>query len=349
MSQPASRCQRTTASLSVRFQVDMASSGSAGSSMSRRPSAMRTSLAWTIPAMPSLIVRRYWSSASTKARGSNRPPSRGGYRPGMTQLGMGLHHVVLLHERLFGQLPVHREAAGVPPLGPQRLHLPGVEDGGERLDALPQRRRVVVEVDPGAPAPHLAPHRREVEVLGLQVVLGERLRLRDEGVRAVGAVAPPVERADEPALARPPALDDLDAAVAAGVLEGPHAQVVGAHHDDRLVEDLVLDEVARLGDLLEPARHLPDPGPQQLDLHLVEVRVEVALLAGPGPGTPSRRAPGVPTTSGPRSPCGPFPSRTCVVERILTGRYKYRRRSPRARGRAADRHARPTGDRRGGS
>ena len=34
-------------------------------------------------------------------------------------------------------------------------------------------------------------------------------------------------------------------------------------------------------DLLEPARHLPDPGPEQLGLHLVEVRVEVALLAGP--------------------------------------------------------------------
>ena len=30
MSQPASRCQRTTASLSVRFQVDIASAGSAG-------------------------------------------------------------------------------------------------------------------------------------------------------------------------------------------------------------------------------------------------------------------------------------------------------------------------------
>ena len=55
---PRSRCQRTTASLSARFQADMASAGSAGSSMSRRPSATRTSLACTMPAMPSLIVRR---------------------------------------------------------------------------------------------------------------------------------------------------------------------------------------------------------------------------------------------------------------------------------------------------
>ena len=84
-----------------------------------------------------------------------------------------------------------------------------------------------------------------------------------------------------PLVARPAPLDDLDAAMAARVLERAHAHVVGAQHDDRLVEELVLDEVARLRDLLEPARHLPDPRPQQLGLHRVEVRVEVALLADP--------------------------------------------------------------------
>ena len=50
---------------------------------------------------------------------------------------------------------------------------------------------------------------------------------------------------------------------------------------DRLVEELVLHEVARLGDLLEPAGHLPDPRPQLLGFHRVEVRVEVALLGDP--------------------------------------------------------------------
>ena len=71
-----------------------------------------------------------------KARGSTGPPLRGGIPSWDDQLGVGLDHVVLLHERLLGQLPVHREAAGVPPLGPHGLHLPGVEDGGERLDAV---------------------------------------------------------------------------------------------------------------------------------------------------------------------------------------------------------------------
>ena len=57
-----------------------------------------------------------------------------------------------------------------------------------------------------------------------------------------------------------------------------HAHVIGAQHDDRLIEELVLDEVARLRDLLEPARHLPDARPQQLGFHRVEVGVEVTLL-----------------------------------------------------------------------
>ena len=96
--------------------------------------------------------------------------------PGDAELRMRLDDVVLLHERSLRELPVHGEPARVPPLGPQRLHLPRVEDRGVRLDALPQRRRVDVEVDPRAPAPRFTLHRYEVDVLRMQVVLGERPR-----------------------------------------------------------------------------------------------------------------------------------------------------------------------------
>ena len=117
---------------------------------------------------------------------------------------------------------------------------------------------------------------------GSQVVLGERLPPRDGGVLAVEAVAPPVERAGEPVLARPSALRrPCTPRWRQAFWNAAHPHVVGAQHDDRLIEELVLDEVARLRDLLEPARHLPDPRPQQLDLHLVEVGVEVALLGNP--------------------------------------------------------------------
>ena len=240
-----------------------------------------------------------------RTRGSAGPPPRGGNLPGMTSWGWVSMTWYCSMNASWASFQFTGQAACVPPLGPHRLDLPGIEDGGERLDALAQGRGVVVEVDPCTPAPRLGPHRDEVEVFGLQVVLGEGLGLGDEGVRPVRAVAPPVERADESGLAPAPALGDPDPTMPAGVLEGSHAEVLGAHHDDRLVEELVLDEIVRLRDLLEPAGHLPDPGPQQFGLHLVEVRVEVALLAGPVRELEWRRAPGVPTTSDPRSPRRP--------------------------------------------
>ena len=69
--------------------------------------------------------------------------------------------------------------------------------------------------------------------------------------------------------------------MAAGVLERLHVSVLGAHHHHGLVEDLVLHEVVCLRDLLEPTGHLPHAGPQQIDFHLEEIGVVVALLAGP--------------------------------------------------------------------
>ena len=90
---------------------------------------------------------------------------------------------------------------------------------------------------------------------------------------------------------------NLDAAVAARVLERAHAHVVGAHHDHRLVEELVLGVVVRLRDLLEPARHLPDAGPQLLGLQRVEVGVEVALLGDPVRTSIAKAAPGAPTAA----------------------------------------------------
>ena len=66
----------------------------------------------------------------------------------------------------------------------------------------------------------------------VEVVLGEGLGPRHEGVLAVEAVAPAVEGAGEAALEGAPALDDLDAAVAARVLIGRHLVSDGAHHDD---------------------------------------------------------------------------------------------------------------------
>src|SRR5581483_1265077 len=52
-----------------------------------------------------------------------------------------------------------------------------------------------------------------------------------------------------------------------------------AHDEDRLVADLVLAEGAALGDLLLAARHLPDAGPEPVELEGGKLRAGV-----PGPG-----------------------------------------------------------------
>ena len=65
----------------------------------------------------------------------------------------------------------------------------------------------------------------EVEVVGAEVVLVEDLGPQHEGVGAVETLAPAVERAGEAATG-PAALDELHAAVAAGVVERADVVVV---------------------------------------------------------------------------------------------------------------------------
>src|SRR6201999_798775 len=89
------------------------------------------------------------------------------------------------------------EPARLPPLDAQRLDLPRVVDRGERLEAVTQRRSVVVEVDPRAAAPDLTPDRDQAKIVGFQVVVVELLGPQHEGVLSVDAPAPTVERADE--------------------------------------------------------------------------------------------------------------------------------------------------------
>ena len=195
---------------------------------------------------------------------------------GRIQLRVRLHRVVALHERFHGELPVGGECAGEPPLRPQVLDVPRVVEGGERRDRVEQRRRVGVEVDERAPAPRLDPHFGETEVGGVAVGFVEEVGLVHERVGAVEAPAPPVERADEPALVAPAVVDELHAAVTAHVVVRLDRVLVDAHDDHRLVEDLVLDVVARLRDVFQPARHLPHPRPQELRFHGEELRVVVA-------------------------------------------------------------------------
>ena len=309
MSLPAARCQSTTDVVERAIPGRRRLLGSAGSSMSRRPSATRTSLAWTIPAMPSLIVRRYWISASTNARGSNVAP-RAPYRiPGMTSCGCVCTTWYISWNACWAsfQFTGRRHAYHHSVRSDSTFHASRMVAAGSmhcRNGGASSSRLI------HAHAPHSS-HRTGVRSTssGCRLCSAERLALRDVRVRAVLAVAPPVERAGEPALAGPPTLHDLDATMAAGVLERPHLHVIGAQHDDRLIEDLVGDVVARLGDLLEPARHLPDAGPQHARLPARRSPGRSSAPWGPGREPRSHTAPEVPTTSDPRrAPSGSRPS-----------------------------------------
>src|SRR5690606_23675033 len=75
-----------------------------------------------------------------------------------------------------------------------------------------------------------------------------------------------------------PTLGEAGAPVAAGVVVGPDRALRLADDQHRPVADAVLDVVADAGELLEPARHEPRAGEQQLELEPEVVDVEVAAL-----------------------------------------------------------------------
>ena len=193
------------------------------------------------------------------------------------ELWVGAGHVVPLHEGLLRHLPVGREDRLLPPDDPHVAEAERVEQAGDGVQCLRQRGCRGVEVDPGAGAPDLDPDLHEAELVGCQLFGGEGMGTEDEGVLALQVPLPSVERAGDPVPPeRPAAGGQLGGPVAAGVQIAPDGPVVHPDQQDRLVGDRVLDVVPRGGELLEPAGHLPDPGPEAASFELGELGVEVA-------------------------------------------------------------------------
>ena len=144
---------------------------------------------------------------------------------------------------------------------------------------------------------------------GSQVVLGERPPLRDRGVRAVEPVAPSVERAPEPAVSQFPLPSTTFTPRWRQAFWNATTPMSSVRtHDDRLVEELVLDEVVRLAGSPRAGTPSARPAARAARPPSRRSRGRSSAPSGRGRGTPSRTAPGVPTTSDPRSPCGaPLP------------------------------------------
>src|SRR5579862_1685972 len=89
--------------------------------------------------------------------------------------------------------------------------------------------------------------------------------VEDEGVLAIDVPSPAVETTGE-VLGMPAAAGQPPPPVGTDVVEGPNLVGRRARHEDRLIEDVVGDEIADPGDLLLPAGHLPDLAPELLVL-----------------------------------------------------------------------------------
>ena len=140
-----------------------------------------------------------------------------------------------------------------------------------------ERRRVGVEVHEHEPAPHGRPatansHSRRCEA---------RRSPCATAPRAAGRRGPTPSGGTRSAARSRPGTGTLAqrvAAVTAHVLERAQLAVVAAHDRDRVPAGAVLEPVARLGDVVDRARDLPHPRPQQLVFELGELRRDVAIF-----------------------------------------------------------------------
>ncbi len=193
--------------------------------------------------------------------------------------------VVGLVEGLHRDFPVAIEGEPPAPFVAHVLQAERVENLGGREQEVGERLTVGVHVDPQPAAPGIDPDGPKVGVVGRQRVLPVLL-FADVRARTVEAVGPAVKAADK-------RLSGSSAGVlgALGRVDQPaatmHADVVvcvefllaGAHHDDRVVENVVGQVTAHIGQLLDAADLLPDLAPQLVALGARIVLGDVCLDA----------------------------------------------------------------------
>ncbi len=188
--------------------------------------------------------------------------------PKLDELRVGVRHVVGLHERLEGDLPVAVEDQPVAPPVAHVLELEGVEQGGRGLEVVAQRLAVRVHVDPDPAAPGvdldvreagrsrrsgrrpvlpLAAHRCSCR-RGRSAIRGSRRRTASAAAAGFARARPGCRRAGGPGASR--------RCGRRGSSSG-----AGAHDDDRVVEDLVGEEVADLGESPRRGRPVATPWP----------------------------------------------------------------------------------------
>ena len=177
---------------------------------------------------------------------------------------MGALDVIALVEGVDGDLPVGREDSRQVRPEVEPVEVIGGEQRRQGIEVLLQRGCTRIEADPHEATPSVDLHRSQSGVRGDGI---ELLPVDDLDQRPVEVVAPGVIAAPDAAVgeaARP--VRQASPPVQAGVVERPDGLFVGSDQEDRLVADEVFTEVADVGNFFLPARHLPDPAPETLEL-----------------------------------------------------------------------------------
>jgi hypothetical protein len=174
--------------------------------------------------------------------------------------------MVGLHESLDRRLPVAVEDDPLAPLVAHLLELEGVEDRCGGFEILAQGRGVRIHVDENPAAPRVHRHSLEARTLVRERTLPVGF-VELERALAVQIVPPAVEAADEQLSAATCAvttgrrIHQTSAAVGAHVVIGLNRIGRSAHHDDRVIADVVREKVADIRDFLDAPGVLPHSRP----------------------------------------------------------------------------------------
>ena len=191
------------------------------------------------------------------------------------ELRVGSLHVVALVERVDGYLPIGREHRRQRRADAEPVEVVGSQQGRQRVEVLEQRWRARIEADPDEAPPTVDLDRLEA---GLRRDRVELVPVDYLDQAPVQVVAPGVVAAPDAAVGEAAGpIGETRAAVQTRVVKGPDGVGVRPDDEDRLVADEVFGEGPDLGDLVLPARDLPDTRPEPVELQLGEVRTGVAL------------------------------------------------------------------------
>jgi hypothetical protein len=182
---------------------------------------------------------------------------------------MGDADVIGLGEGFDRDLPVALEHDPLAPAVAHPVELELIEMAGRRFEIVTQGPAIGIHVDPDPATPGV-----DLDLAQPGALLGQHaipvLLVGNVGAVAIEVVAPAVKAADEllalaaGAVRALGCVDELAAAVRADVVKGLDRVLCGTHDQDRVLADLVGDEVADVGDFLDAPGVLPDLRPQQI-------------------------------------------------------------------------------------